>query len=300
MLTFLAANLGYVDSPLKPAMESLRAVRTPTGMPGLEIARGWHVLAKGDKELFFHDGGTGGYRSVVGFSPRTRVGVVVLSNTSIPVSDIGLHLFDRSNPLSKPPKERQEISVNPKLFESYVGRYQLAPEFVLTVTTEGERLFVKATGQPKAEVFPESETKYFYKVVDAQITFDVDAEGRATGLTLHQNGQNVPGKRVSMAMQRRSPNRSTRKWRLMTALFAGYVGRYQLAPNFVLTVTEEDGKLYTQATNQPKFQVFAMSEKEYFLKVVDARITFVTDEAGRATSLTLHQNGMNMPAKRIE
>lgn len=43
-----------------------------------------------------------------------------------------------------------------------------------------------------------------------------------------------------------------------------------------------------------------MSEKEYFLKVVDARITFVTDGAGKATSLTLHQNGMDMPAKRIE
>ena len=42
------------------------------------------------------------------------------------------------------------------------------------------------------------------------------------------------------------------------------------------------------------------SEKEYFLKVVDARITFETDAAGRATELTLHQNGRDMPAKRIE
>lgn len=299
MLTFVAANLGYTGSPLKPAMASLRAVRTPTGIPTMEIARGWHILVKDDKEVFWHNGGTAGYRSIIGFSPKTGVGMVVLSNTSISVDDIGQHLLDSSHPLSEPSKKRDAISVNPKLFEGLVGRYQLAPKFILTVTAEDGHLFVQATGQPKAEVFAESETKYFYKVVDAQITFDTDADGRATGLTLHQNGQNMPGKR----MDGDAPPEPVSKYeevKVDAALFAGYVGRYQLAPNFTLTVTTNDGHLYTQATKQPRFEVFAMSEKEYFLKVVDARITFVTDGAGKATSLTLHQNGMDMPAKRIE
>ena len=234
-----------------------------------------------------------------GVSPKSRVGVAVLSNTSISVDDIGQHLIDPSQPLSEPPKKRKEISVNPKRHKGYVGRYQLAPEFILTVTTENDRLFVQATGQPKAEVFAESETKYFYKVVDAQITFDTDAEGRATSLTLHQNGQNMPAKR----MEGDAPPETAAKYEEVNvdpALFAGYVGRFQLAPDFILSVTTEDGRLFTQVTGQPKFEVFPMSEKEYFLKVVEARITFETDAEGKATSLTLHQNGQDMPAKRVE
>ena len=94
--------------------------------------------------------------------------------------------------------------------------------------------------------------------------------------------------------------RSTRKSAVDPKLFDGYVGQYQLAPNFILTITREGDQLFAQATGQPKFQIFPESERDFFLKVVDAQITFETDSTGRATSLTLHQNGANMPAKRIQ
>ena len=61
---------------------------------------------------------------------------------------------------------------------------------------EGNQLFVQATGQPKFELFPESERDYFLKVVDAQITFETDGPGRTTGLVLHQGGMNQPAKRI--------------------------------------------------------------------------------------------------------
>jgi hypothetical protein len=69
-----------------------------------------------------------------------------------------------------------------------VGNYELTPSFVIAVTKEGERIFVQATGQPKFEVFPESETKFFLTVVDAQITFVKDDNGQVANLILHQNG----------------------------------------------------------------------------------------------------------------
>jgi hypothetical protein len=87
-----------------------------------------------------------------------------------------------------PTQESKQIVVDPKVFDRYVGRYELTPGFVLTVTRAGNQLFVQATGQGKAEVFPTSERDYFYKVVDAQITFEVDSQGKITGLTLHQAG----------------------------------------------------------------------------------------------------------------
>lgn len=190
LLTFLAANLGYTKSPLAPAMAAMLKVRRPTGQPGLEVGLGWHIFTTNGKEIIWHNGGTGGYRSFIGFDPKAGVGVVALSNASTlaGVDDIGRHLLDPSIPLMQPPKEHTQVTVDPKLFDGYVGAYQLAPNFILTITREGDHLFAQATGQPKLEIFPESDRDYFSKVVDAQITFVTDSKGRATELILHQRG----------------------------------------------------------------------------------------------------------------
>lgn len=198
MLTFLAANLGYIKSPLAPAMAAMLKVRRPTGQPGLEVALGWHIWTTNGKEIVWHNGGTGGYRAFMGFDPKARIGVAVLSNTftAVGVDDIGRHLLDASVPLMKPPKEHQQVTVDPKLFDAYVGNYQLAPNFVIAITRDGDHLFAQATAQPKFEIFPEGEKDYFLKVVDAQITFVADGNGRATELILHQNGLDQHAKRI--------------------------------------------------------------------------------------------------------
>ena len=301
LLTFLAANLGYVKSPLAPAMAAMLSVRRPTGAPGLgEIGLGWLITKPSDDEIVWHNGGTGGYRSFIGYDAKTRVGVVVLSNTftGSGVDDIGMHLLDSHVPLLPAPKEHKEITVDPKIFDGYVGRYQLAPNFILTVTRDGDQLFTQATGQPKVQIFPESQRDFFLKVVDAQITFETDANGRATSLTLHQNGANMPAKRIEGEGAPAAP-KEHKEITVDPKLFDGYVGQYQLAPNFILTITREGDQLFAQATGQPKVQIYPESQRDFFYKVVDAQITFETDASGRATSLTLHQNGANMPAKRI-
>jgi CubicO group peptidase (beta-lactamase class C family) len=199
MLTFIAANLGDVKSPLAPAMASMLSVRRPTaGLGDSEIGLAWIIKKSSDDELVWHNGGTGGYRSFIGYDAKTRVGIVVLSNTfTAPgIDDIGMHLLDAHVPLLPAPKEHKEITVDPKIFDGYVGQYQLAPSFILTITREGDQLFAQATGQPKLQIYPEGERAFFYKVVDAQITFETDSSGRATSLTLHQNGADIPAKRV--------------------------------------------------------------------------------------------------------
>jgi CubicO group peptidase (beta-lactamase class C family) len=199
MLTFVAANLGTTTSPLVSAMSAMLAERRPTGMPGLDVALAWHVFTRNGDEIIWHNGGTGGYRSFIGFRPRTKVGVVVLSNafTVAGVDDIGLHVLDARLPTWQPPKAHTEVAVDPNLLDGYVGAYQLAPNFVLTVTREANRLFVQATGQPRFEVFAEAAKEYFLKAVDAQLSFVTNADGRATAVVLHQNGANVTGQRIN-------------------------------------------------------------------------------------------------------
>src|SRR5262245_14302861 len=198
MLTFLAANLGLSKSSLAPAMAAMLKVRRPTGQPTLEIALGWHIFTDNGKEISWHYDGTGGYRAWMGFDPKTRVGVVALSNaeTTVGVDDIGHHLLDPAFPLAEPPKEHKEVKVDPKILDAYVGKYQLAPNFALTITREGDHLFAQATGQSKFEIFPESERDFFFKVVDAQITFVTGSDGRAIELVLHQGGRDQHAKRV--------------------------------------------------------------------------------------------------------
>lgn len=126
-MIFLSAVLGYSKSPLAQAMAAMTVPRRSTGAPGLEIALGWHIAASSGKEIVWHNGGTGGYRSFIGYDPQGRVGVVVLSNagTVAGPDDIGRHLIDprlpllaANSPLVAPPKVRTEVPVDPNLFDA--------------------------------------------------------------------------------------------------------------------------------------------------------------------------------------
>jgi CubicO group peptidase (beta-lactamase class C family) len=94
------------------------------------------------------------------------------------------------------PEERQEAEIDPALLDRYPGRYELVPGFRIDVTREGDQLFAQATGQPRFELFPETETRFFLKVVDAAIEFHGADDGQADALTLFQGGREMPGKRV--------------------------------------------------------------------------------------------------------
>jgi bla regulator protein BlaR1 len=91
------------------------------------------------------------------------------------------------------------INMDSVVLDRYTGSYQLTPNAVLTMTREGDKLFAQLTGQPKAEIFAKSEREFFYKIVDAQISFDSDRQGNTTGLVLHQNGANIPAPRINAA-----------------------------------------------------------------------------------------------------
>jgi len=92
--------------------------------------------------------------------------------------------------------ERKAPTADAKLYEAYAGDYELSPNFTITVTLEDGRLMGQPTGQPKAELYPSSATEFFLKVVDAQVTFVKDEQGKVTQLILHQGGRNMPAKKI--------------------------------------------------------------------------------------------------------
>ena len=102
------------------------------------------------------------------------------------------------------PVERTITKVNPKVLDGFVGAYSLAPDAILTVTREGDQMYAQVTGQPKFEIFPKGDREFFLKVVDAQLTFDVGADGKATRVTLHENRIDYPAPRLNKAEAKRA------------------------------------------------------------------------------------------------
>ena len=88
--------------------------------------------------------------------------------------------------------------------------------------------------------------------------------------------------------------------KLEPEVLATYTGKYELAPTFHITITQKDNQLFLQATGQPQFEIFASAENEFFLKVVEAKITFNTEENDKVISLTLNQNGQSIPGLKVE
>jgi len=189
MLKFIAASLADDDKPLTKALQLSHKKRH--SMPdGQAIGLAWHIHPDGMTR--WHNGMTGGYASWLAVIPSHDVGVVVLSNTATEqITELGGNItriaFEEKTGQSEVPSVAE---VPKEVLKSYEGVYAITRDFALTVTLEGDRLMVQATGQQKLQVYPESETTFFYKVVDAQLTFAGEKNDKAAMVILHQNGAN--------------------------------------------------------------------------------------------------------------
>ncbi|MBC3808146.1 serine hydrolase [Undibacterium seohonense] len=308
LLNFMAAHAGLSSSPLKAAMKQMLAKPVTTGNPNLDIALGWHILKHKDgSKLVWHNGGTGGYRSFAGFNPKTKTAVVVLSNVGDEkgVDDLGRHILDtRYELMEKPQAARQptEIKIDPKTYTSFVGNYQLDVGPIIKITQEGDALFAQQDNMPKEQIFAEDARKFFSKLQDAQISFDADINGKSPSLLVHVVQGTFPGKRVEelLASAEKASIKKESSAPITSKAFDQYVGKYQLAPSFIISLYRQDDRYFAQATNQPPFEMAAQDKTHFDLPAVNAKITINLDSSDKAISLTLHQGGANQVAKRIE
>lgn len=82
--------------------------------------------------------------------------------------------------------------------------------------------------------------------------------------------------------------------------YDAYAGEYEVTPTFTIKVYKEGEKLMTQATGQPPFELFPEGENKFFLRVVNAKVTFTRDDKGAVTGLVIHQGGRDTPGKKIK
>jgi D-alanyl-D-alanine-carboxypeptidase/D-alanyl-D-alanine-endopeptidase len=188
---FLAAACGLTRTPLDSAFRLTEAIEFDAG-PTMRIGLGWHVIGRDTSAIYWHNGGTGGYHAFIGFSPRRRIGVVVLSNDASSIDDIGLHVLNPAIPLAT---VRVAVHLPAESLDAYVGEYRLAPAFVITIRKQAGGLVAQATGQGANPIYPSARDEFFFRVVDAQISFERDSTGHVASLVLHQGGRDMPAPR---------------------------------------------------------------------------------------------------------
>lgn len=158
-------------------------------------AFGLAVTTLNGHRIIEHTGGIEGFNTALAYFPEDKLIVVVLSNLN---GEAPLNIANKLAALAHGegvvlPTERNEVSVTSAILAKYVGVYEVDPGFNLVMTLEDGKLMTQATGQPKFQLFAESDTKFFLKVVDAEVEFFTNEKGEVTHLVLHQGGRDITG-----------------------------------------------------------------------------------------------------------
>lgn len=175
-------------------MDSWKAAQTPYKN---KYGYGWLIDTLYGKLIHTHGGGIHGFNSNLLRIPGEEIVIILLNNKSNPfLSEItkGITAVLLDQPY-KLPEAPLEVTLPDSILQRYVGVYELAPNFLITITLNNSSLNAQATGQPSAAIYPRKENFFFYKVVDAQIEFITMADGKTDKLILYQNGNKIEGKK---------------------------------------------------------------------------------------------------------
>ncbi len=139
-----------------------------------------------------HGGNWLGYNAMTVRFPDKHVSLFALgndgTNLSTPYCDsIARLLFG----IKAATQNHKQVAVNTEILKGYVGTYRLPDGRIASISLAGDQLSAQVTGQPKFDIFPESETSFFLKVVDAQFEFVKDSDGKIGSAKIHQGGKTI-------------------------------------------------------------------------------------------------------------
>jgi serine-type D-Ala-D-Ala carboxypeptidase/endopeptidase len=275
MIKFGEALLAPEKTPLKEAITLMLQPQTAEGDIGFAIG-----LSKLDgQDVREHNGGTGGYRSLMQVMPATRSVRVILTNNSA-IAPESIIAASRNE---KPRRQESDRIVTSDQLAEYEGVYPIVPEARFTVLRRGDQLWTQLTGQTFLRLFPhEQDDRFFFKVVSAELQFHRE-NGKVVSLTNHQNGRELNARKSDGPV----PKIVFRGAKELTP----YVGTYELAPKVLFTLKTQGETLFAQLTGQPPAPVFEKRDDWFEYDVVDAALEFERGKDGKVTALKLHQNG---------
>jgi CubicO group peptidase (beta-lactamase class C family) len=182
MMRFLTDQFGPVDGDRRRTPRFAQAPRRPLN-GGTEVGLAWVTETVDGRSIVYHEGGTSGHRSFIGFDPDRRVGVVVLANSAVAVDPLARHILDPTRPLEPPrlPRfaGRIEWPFDATDLDRYVGDYRMGAGRVAIVDVANGRLYAMFPDQPPVALYSGGSLLWFARAVGVELRFDVDETGRA-------------------------------------------------------------------------------------------------------------------------
>ena len=179
----------------------------------LSYGLGWGLYWTRYGKAFFKEGHDEGWRNYSVCFDKEKIGIVIMTNSSngegifkelletlirdsfTPIEWEGYTPYSQLPP-RKPLKQRKEVTVDAKILDRYVGRYGEPPNLILKITREGNHLFIQENDEPRQELGSESETKFFSKASNDELSFEIDSLGHVIRMILHVDGKDIPVKRI--------------------------------------------------------------------------------------------------------
>ena len=243
-------------------------------------------------DIVGHSGGLHGFITQLSYYPKEKLTVVMFSNTAEPEVNFDPTKIAEAFLWDKMDKQISftELAVKPKDLQRFTGRFDLPNIGVLMITTENDKLYAQLSGQPKFEIFPMAEDEFFLKAVEARIKFIKDEKGEINQLIVFQNGQETKGKKLKEEIT----------IELKPEILDNYTGKYKLKENVIVVVTRENNRLFAEPTGQPKVEMQPVSETDFVIKEINAKLSFVKDENGKVKKIKLNMNGMDSELPKLE
>jgi hypothetical protein len=247
----------------------------------------WALTHIKGHDVISHEGGTGGFSSIVALEPTRQRAVVILADTALAdlggMSDIAFTLLGIDVPVSTP---RIAQVIPAELLAAMQGNYDLAG-LHLRIWDQDGHLMGQADGQPVFELFFDDHGDFYPEKVNARLT-PVLVDGKIERFAWRQGGGLLEGVRQGSQRPRSATN----------ALWKDWIGEYQLTPQFILSVFEEDGRLKLQGTAQPPINADIVGQDRIEVKAVGAILQFNRNDKGEVISATLSQNGQVLEGKK--
>ncbi len=240
---------------------------------------GLFIDTQGPLKRVHHGGADVSHRSMLAVYPSIGAGVTVQSNDGGFDASLAFRIAKAFFPELTPPPSPTAAAFDAatwdtRKFDPYVGRYALdmAPQVVLTFSRSGDTLRAQVTGQNAFPIFPTSDSTFVFRVVQASLTFHRDAQGKVTGLTLHQGGDQRATRLVGEA---------EKPWVPTAAELGAFTGRYfsdEMETFYEVSV--KDGKL-TVVNRRTEPVPFTPGKKDQFAGTGGAAGTTIVFERDR-------------------
>lgn len=275
----LGADLSETASLLSKTHQELMTVS------GQSIAMNWFRARVAGRDLVMHEGGTGGFSSLIALDTTAKQAVVVLADTSLTslggLGAIALHALDSQMPL---PRARKEKKAPKQLLEDLVGEYRLIDAgMTMTLSQKDGALVAQASGQSAFVLAHDDHGDFFPKDFDALLKPVQNSKGWS--FEWLQGGAVMLAERVDEQQV---------GFGLPPELLDDYLGVYPLVPSFGLIVAKADGQLTIQGTGQSPLIVTPVKEDEFSRDDVGAYFVFHRDSSGAVIALTLKQGGQTL------